>query len=387
MLTKLGIRKLLGLTVLSLAMCLFGFNFLLSGHASAAPAESRVAQPTVPTPPPIVLLSPSSSGKVAGIKFKDEDILLYEPSAGSWSLYFDGSAVKIGKTDITDFELIDEGPHGAILMSFDTPIKLPGLGTVDDSDIVKFVLDNPAPVNSIDDGHFESCFDGSQFDLSTSSEDIDAIAFDAQGRLVISVIGKAKLNGTSLLAEDKDLIVFSQAPFTCNPAAGSWSIYMDGSDIQLTTGAEDIDAAWIDAGGADKNIYLSTKNVFSAASGATTASGNGAIIFGFSPVTLGENTTTGVLFGSFHPEIGGYLETVDGLFLIGGTNLRLARSAQGVIDAGITAAGVDSEEQYEVLTEVADESSAELDSYDSALDALSAEEIRSTIYLPFVAIQ
>ena len=162
---------------------------------------------------------------------------------------------------------------------------------------------------------------------------------------------------------------------------------MDGSDLQLTTGAEDVDAAWIDAGGADKNIYLSTKNVFSAASGATTASGTGAIIFGFSPVTLGENTTTGVLFGSFHPEIAGYLETVDGLFLIGGTNLPLARSVQGVIAGGITAARVDSVKQYAVLTEVADESSATLDSYDNALDVLSAEEIRSTISLPFVALQ
>ena len=240
--TKSGIRKLIGLAVLSIAMCVFGFNLVMASVNDLNIELSANRPDVVPTPPPIVLLSPSSPGKVAGIKFKDEDILLYEPGGGTWSLYFDGSAVKIGKTDITDFELIEEGANGAM-------------------------------------------------------------------------------------------------------------------------------------------------NVFSAASGATTASGNGAIIFGFSPVTLGENTTTGVLFGSFHPEIAGYLETVDGLFLIGGTNLPLARSVQGAIAGGINAAGVDSVEQYEVLTEVADESSATLDSYDNALDVLSAEEIRSTIYLPFVALQ
>ena len=98
-------------------------------------------------------------------------------------MFFDGSDVGVGNVDVDGFYL---RPDGSFLLSFDAPVSLTGLGTVDDSDIVRFV---PTSTGSTTAGTFEWYFDGSDVGLSTNDEDIDGIGFTADGKLVISTLG------------------------------------------------------------------------------------------------------------------------------------------------------------------------------------------------------
>ncbi len=121
-----------------------------------------------------IYLSPTGRVTVDGVRYEDEDILKYDP-IGGWSLYIDGSAVGLAPTDVNGFYL-EIG--GTILMTLDKPSnKLPGLvGTmIDDSDIVRFT---PTALGDLTDGTFELYLDGSDVDLATATEDLDAIAFD-----------------------------------------------------------------------------------------------------------------------------------------------------------------------------------------------------------------
>lgn len=360
---------------------LLGISLLQSEQAAAA--DDGASQVAVPTPPIAFFISTSSSVKIGTLKAADEDILQYVPSTDEFSLYFDGSDAGIAKVDIDALELIDEGDFGAILMSFDKPIKMTIDGTpkvlVDDSDIVKFTFIAEPGANT--SGIFTTCFDGSAFDLTTSGEDIDAITFDQDGRLVISTDGTAKVNGTSLTVADEDLLVLGAGAFDCDTAAGPWSLYVDGSDLALTTGSEDIGGAWIDQSVSDNNLYLSTKGNFAAADGFNAVSGDSDDIFGATLITTGDNTTA-AFFTAFDGDVVGLKKAIDAIFgLPGGTAIQLASSNT------VESAAFDAVEQFEVLPDDADAADAELDEYDSTLDPLEAEEIESAIFLPLVTIQ
>ena len=116
------------------------------------------------------------------MSFADEDILKFNRTSGAWEMFFDGSDVGLGGTDV---DAASFQPDGSILMSFDTAITLTGLGTVDDSDIVRFV---PTSTGATTAGSFAWYFDGSDVGLTTDGEDIDAIGFTPDGKLVISTL-------------------------------------------------------------------------------------------------------------------------------------------------------------------------------------------------------
>ena len=70
-----------------------------------------------------------------------------------------------------------------------------------------------------------------------------------------------------------------------DPTSGTWALYFDGSDVELTDSTENISASWID--GSNGDIYLSTSGAFSV----TGASGNASDIFVCTPLSLGETTS------------------------------------------------------------------------------------------------
>ncbi|MEZ4617151.1 MAG: hypothetical protein R2867_16810 [Caldilineaceae bacterium] len=71
---------------------------------------------------------------------------------------------------------------------------------------------------------------------------------------------------------------------------GPWEIYVDGSDLKLTTGAEDVNSAWIDTTVADKNIYMSTRGSYNATS-VNSITGDADDVFGMTPFSLGDNSS------------------------------------------------------------------------------------------------
>jgi len=336
---------------------------------NSASVTTTVISP--PTGAQTIFISSSASGRAGGVKFQDEDILYLEPNSvpNVWKMYFDGSDVGIGKTDVDGFDLLNEGTYGAILMSFDKPILIPGMPKVDDSDIVKFTFTAPPGDHTV--GFFSPCFVGASFGLTASGENVDAIAFDTQGRLVISTDGTAQVNGSALNTKDEDLLTFTQTPFSCNPTSGSWNIFVDGSNLALTNGNEDISGAWVNM--LDNKVYMSTKGSFLATSSINMVGGDGDDIFTLAPNKTGENNTDGFLSAFFDGDLVGLAKQIDDIYLS-------PAGSTFVSNAAVADAGDDTiVEQYEVDMEEPDLQDGELDEFDNKI-----EEIETELYLPFI---
>jgi uncharacterized protein YjiK len=227
----------------------------------------------------VIYFSSTSGGNVGGVAFADEDILAYDASSGTWSLYFDGSDVGLTGSGSLDVDAFFVMPDGSILISILGDTTIPNFGSVDDSDIVHFI---PSSLGINTAGTFEWYFDGSDVDLTTNGEDVDGFTLLANGNLIISTAGSYAVTGVT--GADEDLLQFTPASLGVN-TTGTWSLYFDGSDVGLNNASsEDVRGAWIDEVNGD--VYLSTQGLFSVVG----LSGNGADIFICSPLSLGDNT-------------------------------------------------------------------------------------------------
>jgi subtilisin family serine protease len=251
-----------------------------STFTSPPPTNTPIPPTPTSTLPPavhdVIYVSSASNGTVSGIAFQDEDILAYDTSSHTWAMYFDASDVGV-TGDVDAFSLM---PDGSILLSLDAPTTLSGVGAVDDSDIIRFT---PTSLGANTAGTFSSYFVGANAGLTTNNEDIDALDFTPDGRLVVSTLGSYSVTGAS--GNDEDLIAL-------NANGTSWSLYFDGSDVGLNEAtSEQIDGVWIDP--ITNQVYLTTLGAFSV----TGLSGNGADIFICTPTSLG--TTTACNFSSY----------------------------------------------------------------------------------------
>jgi len=145
-------------------------------------------------------------------------------------------------------------------MSFTAAGTVGGL-SIDDSDIVKFTATS---LGSNTQGSFSWYLDGSDVGLTTSGEDINALDVLDNGDLLISTTGSFSGNGAS--GADEDLFRFSQTAIGAN-SAGTFSRYLDGSDLGLGRSSEDIDGLGVENA---TTLNFSTVGNLSA-SGATAA--------------------------------------------------------------------------------------------------------------------
>jgi hypothetical protein len=216
-------------------------------------------------------------------------------------MYFDGSDVGI-TSDIDAFFRMSDG---TILLSVDTNGTVGTLGTVSDSDIIRFT---PTSLGSTTAGAFSWYFDGSDVGLTTSSEDIDAIGFAPDGKLVISTNGSFGVTGVS--GNDEDLLVFT-ATALGSTTTGTWALYFDGSDVGLNEAtSEQINGIWIEP--STNKIYLTTAGAFSVPG----LSGAGSDVFICTPSSLGATTAcvyTSYWIGASNGFAG---EIVDGLHIV-----------------------------------------------------------------------
>ncbi|MGL5805583.1 MAG: hypothetical protein ACRC11_09090, partial [Xenococcaceae cyanobacterium] len=132
-------------------------------------------------------------------------------------------------------------------------------------------------------------------------------AFTTDDRLLISTQGSVTVTGVS--GQDEDLLAFDATSLGAS-SSGTWSLYVDGSDVGLgDNDGEAINAAWVNDNG---DIYLSTEGAFNVVG----ASGDSSDITAFVPNSLGSNTSgTFDLFwdGSENGFTG---ENLDGLTLV-----------------------------------------------------------------------
>ena len=227
----------------------------------------------------ILYVSSTSGGSVGGVSFADEDILAFNRTTNTWSKYFDGSDVGLSGSSARDVNAFHVLNDGTILLSFIGETTIPDVGSVDDSDIVRFI---PTSLGTTTSGRFELYFDGSDVGLTTSAEDIDALHLLSDGRLILSTIGSSNVIGTTW--RDEDLLVFNPTSLGTN-TSGAWALYFDGSDVGLAESRyEDIYGVWLDDNG---DIYLSTRGSFSVPG----VSGDGADVLRCVPSSLGTTTS------------------------------------------------------------------------------------------------
>ena len=162
-------------------------------------------------------------------------------------MIFDGSDVGI-TTDIDAFDVLD---NGHILMSFDAATAVTGIGTLYDPDIVEFT---PTSLGSTTAGTFTWKFDGSDVGLTNTSEDVDAIYFLADGTLLVSTRSTFSVTGVS--GTDADLARFTATTWG-STTAGTWSWYLDGSDVGWPTPPR-MDGVWSIQSARPTDIYLGT---------------------------------------------------------------------------------------------------------------------------------
>ena len=202
------------------------------------------------------------------LTFENEDIVAFDGT--DFRIYFDGTPWARRLT-LDAFAIEDSDD---ILMSFTGSGSITGGSlSFDDSDIIRYSPDSQT---------WEMYFDGSDVGLTTNSEDVDAIGFAPDGRLLISTRGSASVDDMN--SADEDLLAFSSTSLGSN-TAGTFELYFDGSDVGLSSSSrEDIDAVSVTSDGA---IYISTVGSFNVLG----SSGNDEDIVVFDATTLGSNTS------------------------------------------------------------------------------------------------
>ncbi|HSF62139.1 MAG TPA: hypothetical protein VLA69_10635, partial [Gaiellaceae bacterium] len=159
---------------------------------------------------------------------------------------------------------------------------------------------------------FSLAFDGS--DVGLSSRRLDAFGWlDADSLLFSLDTDGASLPGVAGTVDDSDVIRFDASSLGTT-TAGTFSMYFDGSDVGLTTNAEDVDAFELLATG---TLLLSTEG----ASGVPGVSGADEDLLAFTPATLGPTTS-----GTF-------------ALYFDGSDVGLSASAEDVDAAAVDAAG------------------------------------------------
>jgi len=163
-------------------------------------------------------------------------------SAGSFVMYFDGSDVGL-TTSSEDVDAVELLSNGHLLLSTRGAFSVPGPpGTTvsgGDKHLIEFTASSLGTNTA---GTFAIYFDGSDVGLTTSDEDVDAVALDSSGTIYLSTVGNFSAQGTggpSISGADEDVFLFS-ATSTGTTTTGSYStpLFFDGSVFEL--GANDI---------------------------------------------------------------------------------------------------------------------------------------------------
>ena len=252
----------------------------------------------------VIYVSSTSGGNVGGVAFSDEDILAFDTETESWSMYIDGSDVGLSGSNSRDINAFTFLSDDSIVFSVIGATTIPDVGSVDDSDLIRFI---PTSTGSNTTGSFELYTDGSDVDLTTNGEDVDGVYVQSNGNILFSTIGGHNVSGIG--GSDEDLKLFIPTSIGAN-TAGTWSVYFDGSDVGLGgVSSEDVYATWLDEANGD--IYLSTRGSFSV----TGLTGDGADIFICTPSSIGSTTACSYSLYWDGSTFGYGGEILDGLYI------------------------------------------------------------------------
>jgi hypothetical protein len=194
-----------------------------------------------------ILISFSTAGTLGGIAMTPQDVLRFDATslgsttAGTFSMYFDGSDVGLGAAAgyIDSLERLSDG---RLLLSLTNPFFTGGFAA-GDADLVAFT---PSSLGNNTSGTWGMYFDGSDVGLSDrTGEDIDALDVAANGHIYLSTMGDFAVTGVA--GSDEDVFVCVPTSLGANTACNfSSTLYFDGSTWGVT--ANDIDGFQLPTG-------------------------------------------------------------------------------------------------------------------------------------------
>ncbi len=188
-----------------------------------------------------LLVSLTAAGTIGGVSADDSDILEFTPSslgpitAGTWSLYFDGSDVGLSAND-EDIDGLAVLGNGALVISTTGSPTVTGLSGLQDEDLIRLTPTTLGPATA---GTWSFYFDGGDVGLSNnSSEDVDGVAVNPSGVLSLSTLGGFSVPG--LTGADEDVFDFSPTALG-STTAGTYASFFIGANAGIPSGAN-IDA-------------------------------------------------------------------------------------------------------------------------------------------------
>ena len=190
-----------------------------------------------------ILLRLDADGTVSGIgSVSASDIVRCTPTslgsntAGTFTMYFDGSDVGLTTTD-EDIDAISFAPNGNLIVSTVGPFSVTGVSG-NREDLVSFAATSLGTTTS---GSWTMYFDGSDVGLGTiSTEQINEIWIDTTGKIHITTSGSFSVTGLSGNASD----IFICTPGTLgNTTTCTYSSYWLGASNGFS--GEDTDGLYI----------------------------------------------------------------------------------------------------------------------------------------------
>ncbi|NJL27584.1 MAG: M20/M25/M40 family metallo-hydrolase [Thermoanaerobaculia bacterium] len=182
-----------------------------------------------------LLLSFTTAATISGISVDDSDVVRFTPSslgaatAGSFSMYFDGSDVGL-TTNGEDVDAIAIAADGRLIVSVLDAFSANGASGVDE-DLFIFT----GTLGTTTSGSFALFFDGSDVGLDTSTnEDLDAAALTDAGQLLFSTLGSFSVTG--LAGDNEDVGQFTGT--FGSTTTGSFTMRRDLSTLGIATSAD-----------------------------------------------------------------------------------------------------------------------------------------------------
>jgi hypothetical protein len=195
------------------------------------------------------------------VRIADEDVVRYDASAGAFELLFDGSEVGL-EAAVVDAFAFTRFP-GAFVLSFAEPVDVPGVGLVDDSDVVEFVATGLGEGKTT--GSFALFLDGSDIGLTEPGEDLDAVEV-VDETVLLSTSGSFSVRSATaeVSGEDEDVFRCAGRRGSRSDCVFNLSAALDGSAMGMGEDGEDVDGFALTSGpSSELESFFSTSGPFS----------------------------------------------------------------------------------------------------------------------------
>ncbi|HWV87745.1 MAG TPA: hypothetical protein VNZ62_20005 [Capillimicrobium sp.] len=190
------------------------------------------------------LVTAENAARIAGVDADARDVVALDEETGEAELRFDGSEAGVRPGTHIDAATVDPR-DGSLLLTFSRAQRLTGVGRVGPSDVVR-----------ASGSRLSVVLRAARAGLRGRGADIDALAVDRRGRLVVSTAGGFRAGSHRFAPQD--LAVLRRDP----RGTFRWRPFLRGADIGLTRPSENVDGAWIDP--RTGAVHLTTTGAFDA---------------------------------------------------------------------------------------------------------------------------